>query len=662
MSTCNIKMSLVTNRKRPRGFSESFDTSSGKTQSSKASNTKTSTIPLNFDATSSKSSSSTNSTYNNSSPTENLNIGMDVGSDATLDTSSNSFKLNSIEEGKFPTRDNYVFIDEDNENVIEEGDEDEEDDDDVVILSERQLNLSSSKDKPKTRRNNSDSMLLDHDAFVAYNMFNVNNYYSGDCGPNSTVGTSKKQRTNSLPQLPQVKCMYNKLPSNYILKHPKLGNIKTNVIPHQLNLPPCDDKDGHYIIKIGDLFANRFLIIKMLGQGTFGKVVECFDKVNREHVAIKIIRNIPKYRDAAKIELRILSTLKKFDNENINHCIHLRECFDYRNHICIVTDLLMISLYDFLENNKFIAFPGSHIQAVSKQLIRSVTFLHDLNLIHTDLKPENILLHDDSFVKKQITSSTIMASYLSLTGDSEKKLPKYSKILNNPLIQVIDFGSAIFNDEYHSSIVSTRHYRAPEIVLGVGWSFPCDMWSIGCILVELIIGEPLFKTHDNLEHLAMIEKVCGCRIDKSMVQASKQKENECGLNYFVNEYTRDGQDDFSDDDDVIIDDESSEENSLTLIFPSSSTPAKFITNVNKLSRIDLFISSRIGLNINFDYSLSENYQNNKHIMNFGNFTFWWFFMDLLRQLFVINPEERITAVQAMQHPWFNLGIEDEGTI
>lgn len=140
---------------------------------------------------------------------------------------------------------------------------------------------------------------------------------------------------------------YNKLPNNYILQTPKLGNIKTNVIPHQNNLPPCDDENGHYIIKINDSFANRFVIVKLLGQGTFGKVVQCFDKVNREQVAIKIIRNIQKYRDAAKIELRILSTLKKFDNANKNHCIHLRECFDYRGHICIVTDLLKISLYDF---------------------------------------------------------------------------------------------------------------------------------------------------------------------------------------------------------------------------------------------------------------------------------------------------------------------------
>jgi dual-specificity kinase len=85
-------------------------------------------------------------------------------------------------------------------------------------------------------------------------------------------------------------------------------------------------------------------------------------------------------------------------------------------------------------------------------------------------------------------------------------------------IRLIDFGSATFQDEYHSSVVSTRHYRAPEIILGLGWSYPCDIWSIGCILVEFFTGDALFQTHDNLEHLAMMESVVDARVDPSLVQ------------------------------------------------------------------------------------------------------------------------------------------------
>ena len=60
-------------------------------------------------------------------------------------------------------------------------------------------------------------------------------------------------------------------------------------------------------------------------------------------------------------------------------------------------------------------------------------------------------------------------------------------------IKVIDFGSATFDEQYHSTIVSTRHYRAPEVILGLGWTFPCDIWSCGCILVELATGDALFQ-------------------------------------------------------------------------------------------------------------------------------------------------------------------------
>ena len=52
-------------------------------------------------------------------------------------------------------------------------------------------------------------------------------------------------------------------------------------------------------------------------------------------------------------------------------------------------------------------------------------------------------------------------------------------------VKLIDFGSATFEWEHHSSVVSTRHYRAPEVILELGWSHPCDVWSIGCIIFEL---------------------------------------------------------------------------------------------------------------------------------------------------------------------------------
>ncbi|KAI3907203.1 hypothetical protein MKX01_020561, partial [Papaver californicum] len=65
------------------------------------------------------------------------------------------------------------------------------------------------------------------------------------------------------------------------------------------------------------------------------------------------------------------------------------------------------------------------------------------------------------------------------TGSYFRRLPKSSDI------KVIDFGSTAYENQDHSYIVSTHHYRALEVILGLGWSYPCDIWSIGCILVEL---------------------------------------------------------------------------------------------------------------------------------------------------------------------------------
>ncbi|KAJ1907586.1 serine threonine protein kinase CMGC group [Coemansia sp. IMI 209127] len=250
---------------------------------------------------------------------------------------------------------------------------------------------------------------------------------------------------------------------------------------------------GHYIVVPGREVTSRFKIRRLLGQGTFGKVMECDDLVSGRLVAVKVIRAVPKYRDAAKIEVRVLQTLERNDPTNVYQCIHLNETFDFRNHVCMVFDLLGPSVFDFLKENEFRPFSLHHVQLFAEQLLRSVAFLHSLNLVHTDLKPENILLESGEYDVVPFGSSQAVKT----------------RMLKSTKIRLIDFGSATFNNEYHSQVVSTRHYRAPEIILNLGWSFPCDMWSIGCIILELLTGEALFQTHDNNEHLAMMEIVVG---------------------------------------------------------------------------------------------------------------------------------------------------------
>lgn len=148
----------------------------------------------------------------------------------------------------------------------------------------------------------------------------------------------------------------------------------------------------------------------------------------------------------------------------------------------------------------------------SHSFTNNTIVLHDLNLIHTDLKPENILLVHNAY--QTFTYNRTIPS----SSHTNSRTAKQRRVLLDSEIRLIDFGSATFDDEYHSSVVSTRHYRAPEIILQLGWSFPCDIWSIGCIIVEFFTGDALFQTHDNLEHLAMMEAVCNGKIDNKLVK------------------------------------------------------------------------------------------------------------------------------------------------
>ncbi|XP_057799581.1 serine/threonine-protein kinase AFC3 isoform X4 [Salvia miltiorrhiza] len=255
-----------------------------------------------------------------------------------------------------------------------------------------------------------------------------------------------------------------------------------------------DDPNGHYVFSLGENLTSRYKILGKMGEGTFGRVLDCWDRHTREYVAIKIVRSIRKYRDAAMIEIDVLQRLAKYDKKE-SHCVKMHRWFDYRNHICIVFEKLGPSLFDFLKRNKYSPFPVDLVREFGRQLLESVAYMHDLRLIHTDLKPENILLVSSEFVKLPVCKTSDETNF--------RCLPKSSAI------KLIDFGSTAYDTQLHSSIVSTRHYRAPEIILGLGWTHSCDIWSVGCILVELCTGEALFQTHENLEHLAMMERVLG---------------------------------------------------------------------------------------------------------------------------------------------------------
>uniref|UniRef100_A0A6P4FDS0 dual-specificity kinase n=1 Tax=Drosophila rhopaloa TaxID=1041015 RepID=A0A6P4FDS0_DRORH len=253
-----------------------------------------------------------------------------------------------------------------------------------------------------------------------------------------------------------------------------------------------DDADGHLIYHTGDILHHRYKIMATLGEGTFGRVVKVKDMERDYCMALKIIKNVEKYREAAKLEINALEKIAQKDPHCDHLCVKMIDWFDYHGHMCIVFEMLGLSVFDFLRENNYEPYSLDQVRHMAYQLCYSVKFLHDNRLTHTDLKPENILFVDSDY-----------------TAHYNHKINREVRRVKNTDVRLIDFGSATFDHEHHSTIVSTRHYRAPEVILELGWSQPCDVWSIGCILFELYLGITLFQTHDNREHLAMMERILG---------------------------------------------------------------------------------------------------------------------------------------------------------
>ncbi|XP_030044075.1 dual specificity protein kinase CLK2 isoform X2 [Microcaecilia unicolor] len=267
-----------------------------------------------------------------------------------------------------------------------------------------------------------------------------------------------------------------------------------------------DDEEGHLVYHIGDCLQERYEIVNTLGEGTFGRVVQCIDhRRGGARVALKIIKNVEKYKEAARLEINVLEKINEKDPDNKHLCVKMFDWFDYHGHMCISFELLGLSTFDFLKDNNYLPYPLHQVRHMAYQVCQAVKFLHDNKLTHTDLKPENILF---------------VTSDYELTYSLEKK---DERNVRNTAVRVVDFGSATFDHEHHSTIVSTRHYRAPEVILELGWAQPCDVWSIGCIVFEYYVGFTLFQTHDNREHLAMMERILGPIPSRMIRKTRKQK-------------------------------------------------------------------------------------------------------------------------------------------
>ena len=223
---------------------------------------------------------------------------------------------------------------------------------------------------------------------------------------------------------------------------------------------------------------NKYQIIKLIGDGTYGQVYEGINKETNMKVAIKKLKNkMSSWEDCIlQNEVRFL---RKLNHENI---VKLLEVIREQNSdVSYIFEYCDCNLFQFIENHRkqkmFIS--EMKIRNIVYQIICGVKYLHSCNIMHRDLKPENILM-----------------------------------IINNNLIKIADFGTAKEIPEYKNNsltdYVCTRWYRAPECTLkSNNYNEKIDVWAIGCIMAELYTLKPLFPGIDEFDQLNKILKIVG---------------------------------------------------------------------------------------------------------------------------------------------------------
>lgn len=250
-----------------------------------------------------------------------------------------------------------------------------------------------------------------------------------------------------------------------------------------------NDEEGDYLINIGTQLNYRYEILERLGRGSFGEAIKCYDHKNKNLVCIKIINSQEKFQSQALTEINILSAIANYDINNDSNNVKFYSYFHFRNHICLVFELLGKNLYEYLQYNDFSGLDISIIKNYTIQILFSLLFLRNLNIIHCDLKPENILLCQNNYNQ----------------------------------IKIIDFGSSCFENEKLYIYIQSRFYRAPEILLDLGYSYEIDIWSLGCILFELYTGMPLFSGMNEMEQIYLIMETIGT-IPMFMIENSPKRK------------------------------------------------------------------------------------------------------------------------------------------
>ena len=171
----------------------------------------------------------------------------------------------------------------------------------------------------------------------------------------------------------------------------------------------------------------------------------------------------------------------------------------------MVFELLGSNLLDLIKLYHFRGIPIPIVKYITKQILVALDFIHRVcGVIHTDLKPENVLLGrlitEELYRPKCSPPSLKSVEDLETAADApaaaaaaaktEEERPSFKELYR---VYLADFGNANWTSHHFTDDIQTRQYRSPEVILGASWSTPVDVWSLACMVFELLTGEFLFE-------------------------------------------------------------------------------------------------------------------------------------------------------------------------
>ncbi|KAG9312973.1 kinase-like protein [Chiua virens] len=238
-----------------------------------------------------------------------------------------------------------------------------------------------------------------------------------------------------------------------------------------------------FMSSFGKIFhvEKRWKLVREMGSGAYGVVVSAADEISGETVAIKLVTRVFEKVQLAKRALREITLLRHFANhENITGLIDVDAISPDFQEIYIFMEPMEADLHQIIKSGQTLT--NEHVQYFLYQILRGMKYIHSASVIHRDLKPGNLLVNSDCELK----------------------------ICDFGLSRGFDAVPDEHTNGHLTEYVATRWYRAPEIMLAFrGYTTAIDVWSIGCIFAELLLGRPLFKGKDYVDQLSKILDVLG---------------------------------------------------------------------------------------------------------------------------------------------------------